>query len=267
MSTPLLPGDLDPEPHDITSLRYRYAIARALHRGQGWQPDQPRRPSLPSELVLYIFRLADLPRCDPSKALYLPWLQENCTVEGEERTYDNFFAWGPEIRSRPWCATPPLSEAYLEQIHKFRLRTLSKDQGVAGDREEGNNGWFEIGILQRLAANEANVPSPEEAERTEVNVGSDAWGLSHRVSDWGAEAELNPSTGKPLRWRSHSNEAVGLEFKLHTGNDIGPEHEIWRHLRPGDRLGVWVNAQSSGRLCYGKYANIEVWKRWHPSWM
>ncbi|KAG9037421.1 hypothetical protein FRB95_005710 [Tulasnella sp. JGI-2019a] len=262
MSIPLPFGDTDWELNDITSLRCRYALARALHRGQKRSLDQLRRPSLPPELVLYIFRLCDLRRRDPSPSLYLPWLQERHT---QESTY--FFTRRVERQHRPWCVTPHLSEPYLKQIHTFRLRTLSTDRRSAGSLGEGSYSSFEIGILQRLAASEANVPSAVEAERTEVKVGSDAWGLGYRDSDQKVEPELDPSTGKSLRWCSHSNEVVGRGFRLHIGNDIGPEHDIWNHLRPGDRLGVWINVQSSGWYCSCKYANIEVWERWEPSWM
>ncbi|KAG9032186.1 hypothetical protein FRB95_001813 [Tulasnella sp. JGI-2019a] len=248
--------------NDIDSLRYHYSVARALHRGQEWQPDQPRRPSLPSELVLYIFRLCDLPRRDPSPAFRLHWLEES-TVEGEEGTPFTVSAgWGGERKNGLWCTTPRLSQSYLEQLHKFRLRTLSKDQGWCSNPSHGSWSWFEIGIVQRPAAGEADAPSPEEIE---VEVSSDAWGLSRRDSD--EEAELDPSTGKPLRWLSHRNEISTREFKLHIGDDIGLEHEIWEHLRPGDRLGVWMSAQFGGWSCSSKQAEIEIWERWQPSWM
>ncbi|KAG9037417.1 hypothetical protein FRB95_005706 [Tulasnella sp. JGI-2019a] len=264
MSTPLLPGNLDRELNSVTSLRYRYALARVLYRGQEQQPDQPRRPGLPSELVLYIFRLCDLPRRDPSPALYFPWLQGR-TVEDEEELYVTVSAWGPERQDRLWCTTPPLSMEYLEQIHKFRLRTLSKDQGWGGNPKTGSWSWFEIGILKRLAASEAPSQSPGEVAQTEVKVGGKGWGLSYSDSD--QEAELNPLTGELLRWLSHNNDIAGREFKLYTGNDIGPEHELWDYLRPGDRLGVWMSARFGGWSCNGKHADIEVWERWEPSWM
>ncbi|KAG9037415.1 hypothetical protein FRB95_005704 [Tulasnella sp. JGI-2019a] len=223
-----------------------------------WQPDHPRRPSLPSELVLYIFRLCSLSRRDPSRAHYLPWLQEQwkgITVS----------TWEPERQYRLLCVTPPLSGMYLEQIHKFRLRTLSKDYDWFSETKIRGWSWFDIGIVQRLAASEANAPSPGKAERTEVKLGSDAWGLSPQVSD--EEAELDASTGKPLRWRSHSNEMAGRSSQLYTGDDVGPEHEIWNYLQPGDRLGVWIDAPFGGWSCYGKHVDIEVWEHWEPSWM
>ncbi|KAG9037420.1 hypothetical protein FRB95_005709 [Tulasnella sp. JGI-2019a] len=257
MSTPLLPDDLDRELNNITSLHYRYAIARALHRGQEWQPNRPWRPSLSLELVLYIFRLCDLPRRRPSPALHLPWLQG--PTEGEDETCVTVSAWGSDIEDRLWCAAPPLSKRYLEQIHKIRLYTLSCDQGWCDQPKNGSFSWFEIGILQRTAASEADAPGSDEAERIEVEVGNDAWGLSYQNSD--LEAEPNPSTGTPLRWLSHNNQIAGDDFQWHIGNDIGPEHEIWNHLRPGDRLGVWINAQFGRWSCNGKQAEIEVWKR------
>ncbi|KAG9037422.1 hypothetical protein FRB95_005711 [Tulasnella sp. JGI-2019a] len=127
MSASSLPDDLDRELNNINSLRYRYAIVRALHRGQEWQPDQPRWSGLPSGLVLYIFRPCDLPRRDSSPALYLPWLQENM-VEGEAGMDATVLSLGNR-RDGLWYATPHLSESYLQQIHQFRLHTLSKDGG------------------------------------------------------------------------------------------------------------------------------------------
>ncbi|KAG9037423.1 hypothetical protein FRB95_005712 [Tulasnella sp. JGI-2019a] len=256
MSSPFLPRDLNRD-----SLRYRYALARALYHGQEWKPDQPRRPRLPSELVLYIFQLSGLPRRHPSPALCLPWLEKS--VVGDEQVTEVTIPTGEaEIQDRLWCTTPPLSELFLEQIRKFRLRTLSRDQRLHSCTPPGNWSWFEIGILQRLDASESSVPS---AEQTEVVVGGEGWGLSSQGP--GGRAELNPLTGKPLRWRSHYNEYSKMEFKLHVGDGIGRGHEIWKHLRPGDRLGVWMNAQHSGWSCSGKYADIEVWEGWLPSWM
>ncbi|KAG9037424.1 hypothetical protein FRB95_005713 [Tulasnella sp. JGI-2019a] len=258
MSEPLLPDNLDRELNDITSLRYRYAIARALYRGQEWRPDQPRRPSLPSELVLYIFRLSGRPLRHPSSAPS----PEKTTPEAEKWTDVTISAWGEMLRDQLWCATPPLSARCLEQIRTFRLRTLSCDQKWFRGHEKESYSWFEIGILQRRATSWAPALFLGEAKQTKR---SDAWVLTRE--DSGGNAELNASTGIPLRWRSHTNEYTRLEFKLHVGDIFGRDHEIWEHLRPGDRLGVWMNAQNSGWSCSGKYAEIEVWERWEPSWM
>lgn len=106
----------DQEPTDLDRLRYYYSVARALHRGQ------EGRPSLPPELVLYIFRSCSITRHDPSPTLLLRWLPESapaCSVT----------AAGGDISDRLWCATSPLSKRFLEQSHKLRLVTTSKDQG------------------------------------------------------------------------------------------------------------------------------------------
>ncbi|KAG9037426.1 hypothetical protein FRB95_005715 [Tulasnella sp. JGI-2019a] len=261
MSEPLLPENLDQELNDINSLRCCYALARALYRGQEWPLDQPRRASLPSELVFYIFQLCGLDRRHACQAPCLPPL-EKTILGGGKWAGVTVSARGATLQDRLWCATPPLSEPCLKQIHTFRLRTLSRDQHWLTDPKKPSYSWFEIGILQRRATSWAPALFLGEAKQTKR---SDAWVLTRE--DSGGNAELNASTGIPLRWRSHTNEYTRLEFKLHVGDIFGRDHEIWEHLRPGDRLGVWMNAQNSGWSCSGKYAEIEVWERWEPSWM
>ncbi|KAG9037419.1 hypothetical protein FRB95_005708 [Tulasnella sp. JGI-2019a] len=184
MSRPLLPANLDQELKNINSLRYWYAIARALHRGQ---KRKPHRQSLPSELVLYIFRLCDLPRCHPSPVLGLHWLEK--TTLGDRTLAGS--TWGLEGQDRLWCATPPLSKQFLEQINKPRLRARSKSRGW------GDQIWFEIGILKRLAASKVPPPPSAEIEQAELGIRSDAWGPGHHDLGEEVEAQLNPLTGRP----------------------------------------------------------------------
>ncbi|KAG9037427.1 hypothetical protein FRB95_005716 [Tulasnella sp. JGI-2019a] len=264
MSESLL-ENLDRKLNDINSLHYRYALARALYRGQERLLDQPRRPSLPSELVLYIFRLCGLDRCHFCPAPSLPRF-EKTILRGKEWPVITVSAWGATPKDKLWCATPPLSAQCLNQINTFRLRTLSGGRHLFRVDPKGEScSWFEIGILRRRATSEAPAPFPGEVKRTKAKIGSDAWLLTREDSD--GEAELNPLTGKPLRWRSHNNKYSHPEFKLNIGDGIGREHEIWEHLRPGDRLGVWMNAKFIVRSCSGKHAEIEVWERWEPNWM
>lgn len=110
-------------------------------------------------------------------------------------------------------------------------------------------------------------PSADPHISEEINTSTDEDTLGLGNVDQDLPSELNPSTGRPLRWRSHKNEISTRDFKIHTGKEIGPGHEIWDHLRPGDRLGVWMNAQYGGWECHGMHANIEVWKIWEPKLM
>ncbi|KAG8847475.1 hypothetical protein FRB96_001616 [Tulasnella sp. 330] len=142
----------------------------------------------------------------------------------------------------------------------------------SSDPTQGSWSWFDICVLQSSITVEPETPSLPNygiANETEMPLESEnhTVGLSPVSQESDFTIKVNPSSGSPLRWHSHHNELSTMEYKVHTGKEIGPEHEIWDHLRPGDRLGVWMNAQFGAWECNGKQAEIQVWEVWQPRFM
>lgn len=112
-----------------------------------------------------------------------------------------------------------------------------------------------MGVIRRTLYDETGPSQPSDSTAL---VSGSRWGLSLQGSR--DEAELDPSSGRPMRWHSHKNQIATRDFTVHLGAEMGPEHPIWTHLRAGDRLGVWMSAQFAGWVTYGQHAEIEVWE-------
>lgn len=119
----------------------------------------------------------------------------------------------------------------------------------------GSWSWFELGIVHLPE----DGPS-DSGEGTKSIVAGDKYAkLEARTT----RTTTTPSSdSKPLRWISHYNELATQSFQQHIGNEFGPDHDIWKHLEPGDRIGVWICAQFVGWECYCEEARIMI-REWY----
>jgi hypothetical protein len=75
--------------------------------------------------------------------------------------------------------------------------------------------------------------------------------------------KLGPD-GMPLRWLSHRNKKYHTEPTPYAGPAFGPDHELWSHVSPGDRLAVIGCCQFPAWSCIGKDAHLTTWLYYDP---
>jgi hypothetical protein len=114
-----------------------------------------------------------------------------------------------------WFSTPPFNRRLLSKVARMQLETYSHDQGWCSNPSAGSWSWFELVIL-----------SPQGDDDV----------LSRKK---GAD-------GNDLVWHSHSNPVASREFSGVEGSRFESDHDIWKHLKEGDRIGVNVCAQFFG---------------------
>lgn len=132
---------------------------------------------------------------------------------------------------------------------------------------EGSWSWFEVGIMPRQKSSPSTVDVPPE-QPPPAPVESSEWGLHWRRDvhplSHKSIPERNPKTGQLLCWKSHHNDIAGQTYTVYLGPLFGPRHEIWEHLKEGDRLGVWMCAERRGWECWARSAEIDIWERFKP---
>ncbi|KAG8983431.1 hypothetical protein FRB90_006039, partial [Tulasnella sp. 427] len=247
-------------------LHFYYAVARALKNGsqtkQIWNRRAPRLPPLPLDVVHRILREAQY--IHPHPSITCKWKSEPDAFLNDTgilfRPHGVVGATSAEPERKLLFASPRLDKAALGKMASVRLVTSSKDQGWHTEDRMGSSGswsWFEVGIVR--------LPEDGLAGSIEGG-GSIAAGDKYAKSE--ARTALRPAqppsaqAGKPLRWVSLYNQVAGESFQRHIGEEFGPDHEIWKYLEPGDRIGVWICAQFVGWECYCEEARLLI-REWY----
>ncbi|KAG9124567.1 hypothetical protein FRC07_011107 [Ceratobasidium sp. 392] len=114
-----------------------------------------------------------------------------------------------------YFGTPQLDAQKLSRYISFQLETNSRDQGWASEPQRGLWSWFDLAIFTRL---------PSEGQDVTPNM-----------------IKSGPN-GKPLTWMSHKLPLTG-QWEIQQGIVFGKDHELWKHLEPGDYVGVLACAQ------------------------
>jgi len=230
---------------DRADSYYFHALARALHRGIGigipgdsqHQKGINRRPGLPTELILYIFRLAGVINRAPSPQSSFKWAYQvprglADVILGTLHRADCRWVFGSSgaLERSLLFETPSLDRAMLMKMGQIRLTTLSKDQGWCSNPRDGSWSWFEVGILA--------PPPPQDASESPAKaIPEDEIDFLEGPEAPIREPKINPSTGVPLLWKSHHNELAVKAFKDHVGILFDPDHELWIVLSLGIILG------------------------------
>lgn len=154
----------------------------------------------------------------------------------------------------------PATAETLGKDANFRL-TLYREDRMGSS---GSWSWFELGIVHLP---DDDDPSESGDGAKSILTGDKYAKLDARtttITATAAAATPPPASdnNKPLRWVSHYNEIASQSFQRHIGNEFGPDHDIWKHLEPGDRIGVWICAQFVGWECYCEEARILV-REWY----
>ncbi|KAG8906630.1 hypothetical protein FRB99_006418 [Tulasnella sp. 403] len=219
-----------------TPLHYYHALLRSILRGvpssdkvtgHRWMEKIHARPGLPVELASNILRHAGIIRPHPSSSL------SSSHGTHERVTAGVLQDWAATSRRRAYVAPVPFDRQILHKAACFQLVTISKDQGWTTHAQEGSCSWFEIGIVP--AGDDGSIPTFPGVK-------------------------LHPDTQRPLRWTSHYNEIAGSEYYEHAGVMFGSGHEVWDHLSPGDRLGVWMCAEHAAWACLATKFTLKVWE-------
>lgn len=254
-----------------TQLHFYYALARALSNGSGPKPrlsrKAPQLPPLPLEVVYKILREAQY--IHPYPSVTYQWLAEPDAFLNDTgilfRPHGVVGATSAEPERKLLFASPQLDNEALGKMASVKLVTSSKDQGWHTEDRMGSSGswsWFEVGIVRLLE------DGPSELGDQSIVAGDKYAKLDARRTPTTGNLtnhrrrSSSPADTMPLRWISHYNEVASQSFQEHVGNEFGPDHDIWKYLEPGDRIGVWICAQFIGWECYCEDARILV-REWY----
>ncbi|KAG9041546.1 hypothetical protein FS837_012101 [Tulasnella sp. UAMH 9824] len=258
-----------------TQLHFYYALARTLKNGsQAKHPRRgkaPRLPPLPLEVVHKILREAQCIHPHPSIAC--KWKAEPDAFLNDTgilfRPHGVVGATSAEPERKLLFASPKLDKEALSRMASVRVVTSSKDQGWHTEDRMGSSGswsWFELGIvhlpdddLSESGEGATSILSGDKYAKLDARTTTTATAAAAAATAPPPPASDN---NKPLRWVSHYNEIASQSFQRHIGNEFGPDHDIWKHLEPGDRIGVWICAQFVGWECYCEEARILV-REWY----
>ncbi|OBZ77690.1 hypothetical protein A0H81_01694 [Grifola frondosa] len=122
----------------LSRILFYHSLARSLERGSASLSNS--RPPLPRELILSIFRLAEL---------VIPSSSVSCSEQSDVRSNGN-------LAEKIWFATPPLRCVDLTKLAFVKLETVSRHQGWVSDPACGCWSWFELGILRGRASADAD---------------------------------------------------------------------------------------------------------------
>ncbi|CAE6533797.1 unnamed protein product [Rhizoctonia solani] len=111
---------------DLEIIKIYYTVYRGLSHGSS------SRKALPTELVLYICRLAGFERWHTKKA-----------PEGRKGVYK----CGPRSQSLVWFQTEPFTRKMLGRIKSVQLVTISNSGGFM---DGPNTAWFELQVAQPI---------------------------------------------------------------------------------------------------------------------
>ncbi|EJD51134.1 hypothetical protein AURDEDRAFT_159545 [Auricularia subglabra TFB-10046 SS5] len=128
--------ELAEESAEYETTLHWHLLARALHRGTDG------RPALPLEVILAIFRAADIIVPDPSLTV-LASRSLNLLCENERTD-----------ALETWFTTSPLTQATLSRLAGIQLHTLSYDPRVP----EGNDDPFSFTWYSIFIQRESGVP-------------------------------------------------------------------------------------------------------------
>lgn len=259
-----------------TQLHFHHALSRSLFRGSSGylHAQSPRRPPLPMELVLCIFREAQIfhPRPIPNLSCTFP---RGTSIKYIEEDVDSFVtvrvsASGSKMGRRLLFASPVVSASKLPRLAWLELETFSKDQGWCryegyapvslpwmpthpySDPSAGRWSWFEIGIFR--------CPDDTWTSYDDKDI------IVPENSDSRVQPAVKPDSEEFMAWESHCNTMAGRHFEWLRGEkEFGPEHELWTCLQPGDRIGVWMCARFGGWRCEAKAARLTIREWFEPT--
>ena len=81
------------------------------------------------------------------------------------------------------------------------------------------------------------------------------------------EVGIGQKADQGHKWKTHNNEIASKNFREHIGIEFGPDHPIWKEVRPGDRLSVWAVAIYPGWACFIRAAELRVRTFYDPGYM
>ncbi|KAG8957629.1 hypothetical protein FRC03_009936 [Tulasnella sp. 419] len=227
-------------------LHFYHALSKSFSKGSS-TPGH-RRPGLPTELIIMIFRMAGLKHPNYSESTLEPLHFKPTHSETYPREW-KVQSWDARRAEQCWIITDPLDEKTLYKTASIQLYTWSRDQGWVNDRSQGSWSWFEIGIASEPLTNDDNS-TPTSAQIFD--------GLN-------VVQKLRPDSKEPLRWRSHSNVLAARNIQEHAGEVFDYHHELWSFIKAGDRLCVYMCAQFGGWSNIAIYGRIRVWKYFEPT--
>ncbi|KIO31716.1 hypothetical protein M407DRAFT_124153 [Tulasnella calospora MUT 4182] len=238
-----------------TQLHYYHCISRVLSRGSPGNPRKgvPRRPPLPTELVILILREAGATVRSRDLSCVFPRGVSPRDIERRAGTLQSSVwatASNQEVARYLLFASPAIDAPSLPRLAWLQVDTFSKDQGWCSDPSSGGWSWFETGILRSSEGHNMEV-DPQEV-------------LFPRRGRVLPNLEEHASENL-VYWESHRNPVAGREYAWINGARFGPDDEIWSSLQPGDRIGVWLCAQYPGWQCVVKAAKITVYEWFEPT--
>ena len=97
--------------------------------------------------------------------------------------------------------------------------------------------------------------------------GSHSW-FEMAVMDAPEASNIGSETPCLGRWKSHYNGFAEARYKPHYGIFIGPDHDIWKVLKPGYRLAVFRCTDTELWVCDLGDIRFTIWEWYQPvdSW-
>ena len=171
----------------------------------------PKRPALPTELILQILD-------HPTRWVHLYGITHPPPVEPQKwiRIVSNKPIGQPILFTRRFTAQE------VRDLRKIVFTFRSRDQGFCSNRDQGCWSWFETCL--------ARLPSPYEGPQDEE---WDAWAQSWCAGEWVARYKRGLET--PPRYRIQENRLASTEIEEYTV-DLTDEHELVQRVREGDRV-------------------------------
>jgi len=226
-----------PKPEIDTELIKQYDhIANAL--SLGLKDEISKRPALPIELVRDILRIAE-------------WKYEDllCINQSQPRKF-HIHTWLYLKRSL-FFFTEPLPES-ISHIWGVQLHTFSGNQGWVDDPNYVCTTWFEVAIYTPVVGS-VEESTPEDISFPALMIGKQL----HQIKQ--------KSTKEALTWHSHANTEYRNEMLTYEGIVFGPDHQIWSHVSPEDRLVVLGCCQEQNWECKGEDGYLKVWQYYDPT--
>lgn len=154
---------------------------------------------------------------------------------------------GP-LESQVWLHTQPLTPVEISKMCGLQLSTRSTNQGWVGNPNLGCWSWFEIAVYTKLDSNDLNA----RWDRCDLTIGEEIYVLK------------NFDFNKFTRWESHHNDSYSDEYQHYEGPIFDTDHEIWKHVNPGDVIAVLAVCQFAAWAVRGEAARLKFWELYDP---
>jgi hypothetical protein len=93
--------------------------------------------------------------------------------------------------------------------------------------------------------------------------GSHSW-FDIAVVDVPEGSNIDRETPCLGRWKSHYNGFAEARYEPYDGIFFGPEHDMWKVLKPGYRLALFSNVDVGGWICEVHDVRFTAWEWYRP---